>query len=49
MDQVLLLKNLSEKYLRQKMDLYVACMNLEKVSDRDDRIALWKVLQIFVV
>ena len=43
-DQIFLLKQLAEKYREKKKELYVACMDLEKVRDKMCREKLWRVL-----
>jgi len=48
-DQVFGLKEMSEKYLRNGRDLYVAFMDLEKAYDETDRKAMWQVLQVYGV
>ena len=46
-DQVYTLKQLSEKYVGKRKDLYVAYMDLEKAYDRIDREAMWSVLSMY--
>jgi hypothetical protein len=38
-----------EKYLEKQNEVFVAFMDLEKVYDRVDRMAMWEVLRMYVV
>ena len=43
-DQVFVMKQMSEKFFDKDKSLYVAYMDLEKAYDRIDREAMWRVL-----
>ena len=43
-DQVFVMKQMSEKFVYKNKRLYVAYMDLEKAYDRVDREAMWRVL-----
>ncbi len=49
MDQVFMVRQVCEKYLRKGKEVFWAFMDLEKAYDRADRDALWSVLQIYVI
>ena len=44
-DQVFVMKQMSEKFICKNKELYVAFMDLEKAYDRIDRNAMWRVLR----
>ena len=46
-DQVLVMKQMSEKFGDKNKSLYVACVDLEKLYDRVDREAMWHVLGMY--
>ena len=46
-DQVFVMKQMSEKFVDKDKSLYVAYMDLEKVYDRVDREAMWRVLGMY--
>ena len=46
-DQVFVMKQMSEKFVDKGRCLYVAYMDLEKAYDRIDREAMWHVLSIY--
>jgi hypothetical protein len=46
---VFALKCLCEKYLEKQKEEFVAFMNLEKVYNRVDRMAIWEVLTMYGV
>lgn len=46
-DQVFVLKQMSEKCVDKNKSLYVAYMDLEKAYDRIDREAMWRVLGMY--
>ena len=46
-DQVFVLKQMSEKFVDKNKSLYVAYMDLEKAYDRIDRDAMWRVLDMY--
>ena len=46
-DQVFVMKQMSEKFLDKNKSLDVAYMDLEKVDDRVDRDAMWHVLGMY--
>ena len=48
-DQVFVMKQLSEKMVDKKKSLYAAYMDLEKAYDRIDRDAMWCVLHMYGV
>ena len=43
-DQVFVIKQLSEKFVSKNREMYAAFMDLEKAYDRIDRDAMWRVL-----
>merc|ERR1712002_424994 len=47
MDQVFVMKKMSEKFCGKNKSLYVAYMDLEKAYDRIDRDAMWRVLSMY--
>ncbi len=47
MDQVFVVRQVCEKYLRKEKEVFWAFMDLEKAYDRVDREALLNVLQIY--
>ena len=46
-DQIYVMKQMSEKYWERNKSLYVAYMDLEKAYDRVDREAMWQVLGMY--
>ena len=46
-DQVFVMKQMSEKFVVKNKCLYVAYMDLEKAYDRVDRDAMWRVLDMY--
>ena len=46
-DQVFVMKQMSEKFVDKNKSLYVAYMDLEKAYDRVDREAMWRVLSMY--
>ena len=46
-DQVFVMKQMSEKFVDKSKCLYVAYMDLEKAYDRIDRDAMWRVLSMY--
>ena len=46
-DQMFVMKQMSEKFVEKNKSLYVAYMDLEKVYDRVDREAMWRVLGMY--
>ena len=46
-DQVFVMKQMSEKFVDKNKSLYVAYMDLEKDYDRVDREAMWRVLCMY--
>ena len=46
-DQVFVMKQMSEKFVDKNKSLYVAYMNFEKAYDRVDREAMWHVLGMY--
>ena len=46
-DQVFVMKQVSEKFVNENKSLYVAYMDLEKVYDRVDRESMWLVLGVY--
>ena len=46
-DQVFVMKQMSEKFCGKNKKLYVAYMDLEKAYDRIDRDAMWRVLSMY--
>ena len=48
-DQIFSVRQVCEKYLSVKRDVYMAFMDLEKAYDRVDRNALWQVLRVYGV
>ena len=46
-DQVFVMKQMSEKFYGKNKSLYVAYMDLEKAYDRIDRDAMWRVLSMY--
>ena len=48
-DQVLVIKQMSEKCIAKGKSLYVAYMDPEKAYDRVDRNAIWRVLNMYEV
>ena len=46
-DQVFVMKQMSEKFVGKNKSLYVAYMGLEKAYDRVDREAMWRVLGMY--
>ena len=46
-DQVFLMKQMSEKFVDKNKSLYVAYIDLEKAYDRVDREAMWRVLGMY--
>ena len=47
MDQLFVVRQVCEKYLRKGKEVFWAFMDLEKAYDRVDRAALWSVLQVY--
>ena len=48
-DQIFIVRQLCEKYLRKGKDVYFAFLDLEKAYDRVDREAMWNVLRLYGV
>ena len=48
-DQTFIVRQLCEKYLAKRKDVFFAFMDLEKAYDRVDRDAMWDVLRIYGV
>ena len=48
-DQIFAVRQVCEKYMGKKKDVYMAFMDLEKAYDRVDREALWQVMRIYGV
>ena len=48
-DQVFVMKQMSEKFVNKNKNLYVAYMDLEKTFDRIDKDAMWRVLGMYGV
>ena len=46
-DQVFVMKQMSEKFVYKNKSFYVACMDLEKAYDRVDRKAMWHILGMY--
>ncbi len=46
MDQIFCFRMVKEKILAKRKRLYAAFMDLEKVYDRVDWLALWDILKI---
>ena len=46
-DQVFVMKQMSEKLVDKNESLYVACMDFEKTYDRVDRDAMWRVFGMY--
>ena len=47
MDQVFVMKQMSEKFVDKSKCLYVAYMDLEKAYDRIDRDEMWRVSSMY--
>ena len=48
-DQIFIIMQIGEKACEKKQRVYVGFMDLEKVYDRVNREALWKMLRIYDV
>ena len=46
-DQILIVRQVCEKYLAKGKDVYFAFLDLEKAYDRVDRDAMWDVLRLY--
>merc|ERR1712002_761243 len=46
-DQVFVMKQMSEKFCGKNMSLYVTYMDLDKAYERIDRDAMWRVLSMY--
>ena len=46
-DQVFVMKQMSENFFDKNKSLHVACMDLEKAYDRVDREAMWRILGMY--
>merc|ERR1711872_852032 len=46
-DQVFVMKQMSEKFVDRSKCLYIAYMDLEKAYDRIDRDAMWRILSMY--